>query len=301
MSDSKLTLPYLLRRIAECSRLDLGTPGATTFIAGMGRSGTTWVTGLVNHDFSHRVLFEPFGPDNVRAASIFGPFPYLSPSDREPARTRAAENILSGRTPRGAVDRYHRGLVFRRRIVKEVRCNLMVGWLRSIRPDMPLVLVVRNPLAVAASWMRLGWGMVAGGDRLELDVILEQEPLLADFPMIRRVLPRVDRSNAFERLVFQWCLLHLVPLRQLRDGEAHVLSYEDLVPEPDTTIESLASYLHRSIDGASRARMEYVLGDDQLAPARQCDGTRRPAERLEAGALESTGCTGSGDSRLVRA
>jgi hypothetical protein len=240
--------------MADHLYVDVGDPQATTFIAGMGRSGTTWVGSIVNHDFSYRVLFEPFRPAHVPAAAVFGPFAYVRPSQRDPARVQAAESILSGHTPRGTVDRDHRGWIFRRRIVKEVRCNLMLGWLGELRPRMPLVLVVRNPFAVAASWVRLDWGMVAGGQRAELDVILEQHDLISDFPEIEPALAGVNRADVFERVVIEWCLLHLVPLRQLRGRNAHVVRYEDLVREPHATVRGLADYLGRTIDGPSLER-----------------------------------------------
>jgi hypothetical protein len=251
---SRLALTQLARRLSTRLYIDAGGPDATTLISGMGRSGTTWVAAVVNHDFSHRIVFEPFRPHVVHAARVFGPFAYVRPSDRDPARVAAAQAILSGRTPRGKVDRGHRGWVFQRRIVKGIRCNLMLGWLRAIRPRMPIVLVVRNPFAVAASWLRLGWGQVAGENRLEVDVILAQEALLADFPVISQAARAFDHSDPFERSMFQWAVAHMVPLRQLGAGAAHILHYEDMIRTPDDTVDELASYLGLRIVGPGRQR-----------------------------------------------
>ncbi|HSJ64600.1 MAG TPA: sulfotransferase domain-containing protein [Gemmatimonadaceae bacterium] len=251
---TRLTVAELSRRFSARLYVDLGGADATTLIAGMGRSGTTWVAAVVNHDFSHRIVFEPFRPHVVRAAEAFGPFPYVRPADRDGTRVAAAEAILSGRTPRGTVDRGHRGRVFRRRIVKEVRCNLMLGWLQAIRPRMPIVLVMRNPFAVAASWVRLGWGRVPGEARSEVDVILAQDELLEDFPVVSQAASAVDPGDPFERSMFQWAVAHLVPLRQLDMRAAHLLHYEDLILRPDETVDMLAAYLDRSIAGPGRDR-----------------------------------------------
>jgi hypothetical protein len=247
-------LAVLLRRLRRVAYLDIGAPDATTFVVGMGRSGTTWVSGIINHDFSYRVVFEPFRSELVPAAAPFGAFAYVRPSDRDPVRLRAAEAILSGRTPRGSVDRGHQGFLFRRRIVKGVRANLMLAWLKSIRPHMPIVLVIRNPFAVAASWSRLGWGLVADGVTAELDVILRHPELHADFPEIRTALRGLDPADRVQRTIAEWCILHLVPLRQLNAGDVHLLYYEDLLLEPVSTVDSLAAYLGRPITGAGRDR-----------------------------------------------
>jgi hypothetical protein len=247
-------LKHRLDRVRQALYVDIGSPHAVTFVAGMGRSGTTWVSGLINHDYRYRVVFEPFRTEHVPAAKPFGSFAYVRPDDRDPVRVHAIETILSGRTPRGTVDRQHRGLVFQRRIVKAVRSNLMLGWLRSIRPDMPIVLVIRNPFAVAASWARLGWDITTDGTTSELDVILTHPELHDDFPEVSRAMRHVDTSNGLQRLVAQWCILHLVPLRQVAAGAMHVVYYEELLGKPVATVDRLAAYLGVAIDGESRDR-----------------------------------------------
>jgi hypothetical protein len=248
------SLRHAISRLANRLYVDTGRPHATTLIAGMGRSGTTWVEAVVNHDFSHRVLFEPFFAHHIPAAAVFPPCAYVRPSDKDPDRLRVAEEILSGQTPRGTVDRDHRGWVFRRRIIKDVRCNLMLGYFKAIRPTMPLVFVVRNPFSVAASWIQLGWGKIVNQDRLEIEAILEQEELLTDFPLIRRLMSGLDRSDSFERTVFQWCVLHFVPLQQLRAGDAYLVRYEDMIVDPYPVIDRLATYLGIPLAGPSIAK-----------------------------------------------
>ena len=64
-----------------------GDPGKTVFLAGTGRSGTTWLAGLINHDQSYRDVFEPFHPGKVEALGgfksyliIHGPSPTEEPA-----------------------------------------------------------------------------------------------------------------------------------------------------------------------------------------------------------------------------
>jgi hypothetical protein len=245
----------LFKRAAERCYIDIGPPGATTFIAGMGRSGTTWVADIVNHDHSYRILFEPLLQAPVRAAGGFAWIQYMDRRAVDPVPARAMERILSGRIRVGAVDRNHRGILFRRRIVKEIRCNLMLGWLRQIRPAMPIILVIRNPLAVAASWLRLAWGGPTASSPPDLDVMLSQEALLDAFPVIRRAMKEIDRNDTFERILLQWCILHIVPAQQLGPGDALILHYEDLVENVHAEMDRLEGYLGITIDTAGRKRV----------------------------------------------
>ena len=61
--------------------IDYGGADATTLIAGMGRSGATWVADVVNYDRNHRGLFEPFLPHQVKEARPFKNIHCLPPPE----------------------------------------------------------------------------------------------------------------------------------------------------------------------------------------------------------------------------
>jgi len=131
-------------------------------------------------------------------------------------------------------------LFYRRRIVKDIRCNLMLGWLAKIANHPPIVLVVRHPLQVAASWRKLKWTR----GQLGIDSVLSQEALLRDFPVIADVRKWIDPQDLVENSVFLWCVVHLVPSLHLKKNETHVLFYENLLTEPAQEISSLFQYLN---------------------------------------------------------
>ena len=228
--------------------VDYGPPSSTMFLAGMGRSGTTWAGNIINYDGSYRVMFEPFLPALVSEAKHFEYIQYLNPRERDPLLVTAAQKILAGKVRNRWVDRENRGFFYRQRIVKDIRCNLMLRWLRDIRPSMPIVLLIRHPLAVAASWVKLGWGVEAKGQRTDLEIITSQLNLLDDFPIVSQALAQMNRDDSFERIIFEWCVLHLVPFRQFAPGELFVLVYENLILQPEAEIERLFSYLKTSIN-----------------------------------------------------
>jgi hypothetical protein len=147
-----------------------------------------------------------------------------------------------------AVDRHTRGFVFRRRLVKAVRCNLMLAWLADLRPEMPMALVIRHPLAVARSWLKLGWGTDPDETGSDFAVISSQERLLRDYPVIGEALDVVDPASFLDRMTFLWCIEHFVPLQQFADRPLCTVFYEDLVRDPERHTRRLIEGVHGDLD-----------------------------------------------------
>ena len=230
-----------LRRLLGGLDLAKGDHTKTVFLAGSGRSGTTWLSGLVNHDSGYRQVFEPFHPGKVGEFRGFGSKQYLRPGDRreeflEPAREAVTGRLRSRWTDRGGA------LVARRRLVKDIRANLLLGWLAENFPGMPIVLLMRHPCAVVSSRLALGW-------RDNLDETIAQRDLVED-----HLLPVEDRIRAardpFERHLFLWCIDNHVPLRQFSPGAIHLCFYENLVLDPEPELRRLFKFVGRDFDEA---------------------------------------------------
>lgn len=216
--------------------LDLGGDHRdAVFVAGSGRSGTTWLSEIINHRGDYRYIFEPFHPDRVALARPFGYRRYVRPGDEQPELRERARKIVRGEVRGPWVDRFHRRFVARGRLIKDIRANLMLAWLAAEFPEMPVILLLRHPCAVALSRTRLGW-------RSRLDEFMEQPALVQDFlaPVAEEM--RAARTE-FERHVFVWCVESYVPLTQLGEGRAHLVFYERLRERPEEEIGGLFHYL----------------------------------------------------------
>ena len=233
---SRDSLARAAHRFLGPIHLDLGKDhGDSVLVAGSGRGGTSWLAEAVSAAGGYRYVFEPFHPGKVRAALPFGYRRYLRPHERRLDLLEPASRILGGRVRGPWTDRFQRGFVHRRRLIKEIRANLFLGWLAQNFPGMPVVFVLRHPCAVAHSKTRLGW-------RSRLEEFLGQPELVEDFlaPVAERM--RAARSE-FERHVFAWCVENRVPLAQLRRGQAHLVFYERLCENPDQELAQLFGYL----------------------------------------------------------
>jgi hypothetical protein len=210
--------------------------GACVLLAGGGRGGTTWVADIINYDNSYRFMFEPFYGARVKQSRAFGECQYLRPDNVDPMYVVPAQDIFSGRLRGGWVDAYNRVLRVDRRLVKDIRVNLLLGWIRAHFPAIPIILLMRHPCAVAYSRSKEQWT-----SDLESN-FLGQADLMEDFLKPFRSAFLKARGD-FERHIFSWCVENYVPLTQFSPGDIMVTTYEDLVISPKVEVKRLFDFL----------------------------------------------------------
>lgn len=216
----------------------------TTLIMGSGRSGTTWISNLVNYKNEYRDVFEPFHARYVPPAQKFAYNIYLRPNEPYPELVRAARSLLNGAFQNEWTNRNNRRIVAGQRLVKDIRLHHFLKWLAVQFPGMPIVMVLRHPLAVIESRQALQWPA-------RLHIYLQRPELLQDFlapfvPQIEHALTFSEQS--FEGNVFFWCIENYVPLKQFRSGEIHIAFYEDFVTAPEQETRRLFEYLKKSYE-----------------------------------------------------
>lgn len=252
----------------------------TVFLAGCGRSGTTWLSEILNADRYYHYLFEPFNNKKTPAWRDFAYRQYL-PRGVANARARtAAEGILSGRVHSAWIDSQNQAFLSADRLVKDTRANLMLGWLRDEFPDMPVVLLTRHPLAVTLSREKLGWGPGVSVEDLERQPELMERHLEPHGPLLASL-----SGDDFSMQIANWCIEHLVPLAELGDGEFCLVQYESLVRAPEDELLRLFTYLGRDLSDAHRSRLLRASATASRGTRQSLDAARllRPwAGRLSA-------------------
>ena len=215
--------------------IDFSDHRRTVFIAGTGRSGTTWLANIVNYANAYRFMFEPFHPRRVDVVGHFRYRQYLRVDNCEKVFMEPARIILSGRIRNDWIDKLNRKLIAPRRLIKDIRTNLLLKWIKTHFPEIPVVLLLRHPCAVAYSKLQLNWDT-------HLEEYLAQDKLMEDFlaPFRNEI---EGARDAFEKHVFLWCIENYVPLRQFEDGQIHVAFYEEFCVTPKEEIERLFSFL----------------------------------------------------------
>src|SRR5690606_38197560 len=124
------------------------------YIVEMGRSGGTWVADLLNHKHGHRIIFEPFlpflgGPDPATWEFVV-PYKFLRNRHGQSTLLSAYNEIFFGDYPENSwTDRGVTTVPGAPRIVKDVYGLPFAGLLQREFSDIHVIVMVRDPLAVA--------------------------------------------------------------------------------------------------------------------------------------------------------
>lgn len=213
----------------------------TVLLSATGRSGTTWLAGLINTGKQFRIMFEPFHNQYVPAWSGFQFRQYLRGDESDPELLKAAELILSGSVSNTWVDKRIIPVVKKKLLIKDIRTNLMLGWLKRHYPKMPVILLIRHPGAVAQSKIKLKWD-------IGLENLTGQPRLMEDYLKPFSDMIHHPPESVFQSHILYWCAENYVPLLQLNSRDFHVIFYENLILNPEKEMRKLFRYIRERWD-----------------------------------------------------
>lgn len=261
-------VPWWARRSARRARSALirllardsdGDPGRALLLVGTARSGTTWLGDLLADRLHARMLFEPFHPDRVAGAAPFGSMPYRREEEDDPALEEFCRSVFAGTLGGAWVDREARWLRPRARVVKSVRTALLLPWLRRRFPEVPFVVLVRDPVAVVRSRLAAGWSPDPDFFSLLGDGGLVADTLGGDAAWARGLATPEERSALVWALHYRVATAHADS-----DPRTATVRYEHLASDPDEEV----------------ARVLEALG---LEPALPTRSSRRPSSTARKG------------------
>ena len=213
------------------------------WLIGDGRSGTTWISSLINHDKRYREMFEPFHPELLNQLDGFVPHQYFRQHESHDRLTAFATDIFNGKFTNARVDAgiSNRSFLYQGLLVKDIFANCLSYWAASQFPTIKPVLLIRNPFSVALSkYKKKHWFWVT--EPLEL---LAQPALKEDFLLpFEDVIKSVSRENNYIlKQVLIWSIINYVPLRQFAPDSIHVCFYENIYTQPSQEIAKLLQFV----------------------------------------------------------
>ena len=204
-------------------------------VAGTGRSGTTWLARILNKYLHYRIIFEPFYPQKVGIFEQFKYKQYIPPNFQDEKYERVFEKILSGKIRNRWTDKANRYFRPGGRIIKTIRANFFLKYLRNNFPNIPIIFILRHPCAVVLSRERLGWEAM-------LDIVLNQELLIKDhLEPYMGIISKAETS--IQRNTCLWCVETLVPLRTMTSEDWLITTYEYLCTNPENETRRILNYI----------------------------------------------------------
>ena len=252
-------------------------PKRVGWLVGSGRSGTTWISSLLNADASMREVFEPIHVLHSPLMSKGPEHPYFRPDQVPRAWRKWQQDVFEGRyiTRRTDQDNLGRNPANAGKLlIKDVfACGMVAANLANLSAVAP-ALIMRHPIAVALSkkahkhWF---WTWSP-------EVFLGQSEWVEDHLFRHKdFLTRTAKEGSvLEKLVAVWAVLQATTLRSAPATALPILHYESTVIDPWLSVKSLSK--HPSWEGMLTASEEQVLAAAQRASfvSKSADASRFP-------------------------
>lgn len=243
----QIILSHLLKPVRDVSlhanRL-LDNYDEVVWLIGDGRSGTTWVSDLLNHDRKYREMFEPFHPQRVDEMSFLAPHQYVRPDFSHDQLESIAADVFSGTFTHPVVDSANHSHLYSGLLIKDIFANLFAYWASVRFPNLKIILLIRNPFSVALSkskkkeWFWLTDPML----------LLNQQHLYEDYlrPFEDLIRKTSASNNYILRQILIWAIINHIPLKQFSPGQIHVMFYEEMYADPDSQVSSAFRFVRNT-------------------------------------------------------
>ena len=167
--------------------------------------------------------------------------------------------VIHPRTIRISSKRFHKGCV-----IKDINSCLMTDELVSRFPQLRPVIVIRHPLGVLRSRIRLIGKYKMPG---ELD-FLDDESLNMEFPEISTLKKFVRNDDPVPGLLAAWAAQLLVVLRRMEHKSHFKAVYEEFSTNPGIEFERLVAFWGQEVDDklfqdAVRLKANIVMSSDR--------------------------------------
>ncbi|WP_435134189.1 sulfotransferase domain-containing protein [Formosa sp. A9] len=226
----------------------------TIWLIGSGRSGTTWVSSLINFNNSFRELFEPFHPSYSELSAVgFCQHKYLNDANDNIAIETLSSQILKGNFYQKRSEEANRFIWQRPRyknmLIKDIFTNLLAYQICKTNKYVKPVLLIRNPFSVALSKSRTkDWYWMT--DPIDF---LNQKELMNDFlnPFENLIKDISKNGTHLDKQILIWSIINYVPLKQFKGNELLVTFYEDWVINPEKELNRIQEFvkLDLSVNG----------------------------------------------------
>lgn len=249
-------LQFKIKQLILKGNYWLGHYDQVIWLIGDGRSGTTWLSDLINWNKRFREMLEPFHPKLVKEMKSLTPHLYIRPNDINNSLYHIACKVFRGNFVHPRVDETNQNLLYNGLLIKDIFANLFAFWVANHFSKIRIIMLIRNPFAVALSkYKKKDWFWMTNPEDL-----LNQSTLFEDYLYPFEDLIRDPSNDYIERQMIIWSIIHYIPLLQFKQGQIHIVFYEDVFKYPDRELKVIFDFIkpekndHRADMGWSKIR-----------------------------------------------
>ena len=146
--------------------------------------------------------------------------------------------VFSGTFFHRRVDQGNLKLVYNRLLIKDIFANLFAYWAYEHFPHLKIILLIRNPFAVALSKYKVrDWPWMKDPKKF-----LDQSDLLEDYLSPFEDMIRQVGDSFLERQILIWSIIHYVLLLQFNSNSLCTIFYEDFYRNPERELLRIANF-----------------------------------------------------------
>ena len=229
--------PQHIRQLGTLVFMDISSTRNTVTLLSSGRSGSTWLASILQCLPQTRIIFEPFHPNKGIHELTAYRYTYVPVAANPPELSDTLKTVISGNRRSFWTEKLNRPgqFVYRRRLLKLVRANMLFPWLSTHFPKFHYVYLVRHPGAVILSQLQRGWQL---SSRRLLNQGVPSEV------MDLRVFDEFGWPDEgfLSNLIF-WAIENKLALKYAQKIGALIVHYENLCVTPLTEIQRIAEFL----------------------------------------------------------
>lgn len=234
----------------------------TKIVIGSGRSGTTWISHILNYENDHRYIFEPL--HHLYHTYSFPLYPigtYLRPDQLSSHQKSDLLRILSGDIQNNWINRYNRRIFSTKRIIKFIRAGFLISSFLKIYPELPIIYVMRHPLAVVNSRLNLSRQDHSWIPDL-LKTVAVQRDLVDDY--LGEYVPFIySATTDFQKCLLMWCIQNHVGLIQIKQSNYYeILHYEKVTTNLDYVKQKITEIFVRDFSKINSNKLKKIYDRD---------------------------------------
>lgn len=245
MADKKIKYSTALRRFLFHTNHIIGYD-PKIWLFGDGRSGTTWVSNLINHDKYFREFFEPFHPEFIPQMNFFSSHYYVRPNEVNEKLTNVSNKVFAGKLWNSRTDQENGIGIYKGLFVKDIFSNLFSNWVYQNYKDLHFIFLIRNPFAVASSkYSKISWKWTT-----DPMILYNQKKLRDDYLEEYKDLffQTCEEDDYILNQILIWSVIHYVPLKQFKSDQIKIMFYENIFVNPQEEISQLFEFVGKDLE-----------------------------------------------------